>query len=483
MLRFVFLSLLLASASQVYSQANNKIADIDTLLNRYAKYGQLNGNLLIANDQEIIYQRSFGKANFELNVNNIKETKFRIASISKVLTAVMTFILAQEGKLNLEDRVSKYVPDFPSGDQISIEQLLSHRSGIIDHRNLGEKYHNVYGMARLSRTEMLNVFKDSALLFEPGAEWKYSNFGYNLLAVILEKISGMAYDELLKQKIFVPCGMLASVTLEHRELISQLSNCYEIGYDGLAPAQYYDGSMMVGAGSVITSASDLFLFFSHIKKGTLLNPKFQKRFYAISFIDENGTPAGYSTWFFKQPRHDRDSINIMFSVGNHFGTHALVYQPIGEDMLIVMLLNTKSPKLFEIADNILNIFYDIPYQLPRDSYVRWFSKDIRELGIKVAIDRFRQNKKIKGSAWTHLPRDLNRLGYHYMNQGKIQIAVEIFKLNLEYFPNESDFYDSLGEALAKLGDTKKAIENLKKSLDLNAKNDHAREILKSIEGN
>src|ERR1043165_312658 len=173
------------------------------LLERYHSYDALNGSVLVADGDKIICKAAFGKANFEWGIDNTTDTKYEIASLTKTFTAVIILQLAESGKLKLDGKVSEYLPSFPKGDKITLEQLLLHTSGITDTRFL-DGFDTKNGMQQQSRDELIAVFRDRDLLFEPGTKWSYSNFNYNLLAYIAEKVSGMSFDQLLKEKIFQP---------------------------------------------------------------------------------------------------------------------------------------------------------------------------------------------------------------------------------------------------------------------------------------
>lgn len=464
----------LACSSQT---ASNRF---DSLLKRYEQLEQLNGTVLVAENGLITYQRAFGKASFEWQVNNTTDTKFRIASVSKLFTVILCFQLFEEKRLSPSTTLNEWLPEFKNGAGITIQQLLTHTSGLIDHREMRHSYDQKFGRSKLSREQLLAIFKDSSLLFPPGSSWHYSNFGYNILAIVLEKLTGKKFNTLLSEKIFRPAGMLNTSTLEEKPVIPKLSQAYERGYAKVVRAEYYDASAMVGAGSIVTTGGDLLRFLLALKRGQLVSPASLAKLYGEKIKDENGSSTTYNTWFFHFKTGKADSTEIAYFAGNHFGTHALVYDCYQANKQLVFLLNVRSQKLFEIADKVLALLFRQPVEMPKDSYVRIFAHDIEKHGVKKAVAMFKRNKKRHGNRLTQSPRDLNRLGYYHLEEGNAEIAIYIFKLNLEYYPDEADFYDSLGEAYLAYGDKINARIYLTKSLELNPKNDHARELLSGM---
>lgn len=140
-------------------------------------------------------------------------------------------------------------------------------------------------------------------------------------------------------------------------------------------------------------------------------------------------------------------------------------------------------KMFQIGDNIAKILYGFPYDLPQDAYLRTFSKDTKEKGVKEAIVQYKKKKSEQKGNLSQTPRDFNRHGYYYLGIGKPDIAIEIFKLNLEIYPNNADLFDSLGEGYLHVGNKTEAIRNYKKSLELDPKNENAKKMIEDLQEN
>lgn len=165
----------------------------DSLLNSLFNPGQPGGTVIVIRKGETIFHKAYGMADLELNVPMQKEMVFRIGSITKQFTAIAILKLAEQGKISLKDDIKKYIPDFSTyGRVITIEHLLTHTSGIKSYTSL-EIFDSLL-RNDLKPFEVIDLFKNEQLEFEPGEKWSYNNSGYFLLGYIIEKISGNTYE-------------------------------------------------------------------------------------------------------------------------------------------------------------------------------------------------------------------------------------------------------------------------------------------------
>ncbi|MEZ5428088.1 MAG: serine hydrolase [Pyrinomonadaceae bacterium] len=231
------------------------VKTIDSYVAHFADAGHFAGVVLAEKDGRIIYHKAFGPAEAENNVPNRLDTKFNVASVTKPMTSVILLKLIEAGKISPEDKLSKFIPDFPSGDKITILMLGMHRSGI-PHRVMPEE------MEALPHTaaEMVEEAKKAKLAFEPGTERLYSSAGYAVLARVLEIASGKTYDQLLQEYVFNPAGMKDSVEFDSDLIIKNRGRDYFLAPSGLIAAPLKDFSFLVGAGSVFSTAGDIYKF-------------------------------------------------------------------------------------------------------------------------------------------------------------------------------------------------------------------------------
>ncbi len=230
---------------------------IDEFITPFAKAGHFSGVVLASKDGKIFYKKAFGLASVEHDVLNRTDTKFGIASITKPMTYIVLNRLIEAGKIALADKLNKYIPDFPDGGKISIEMLARHRSGI-PHRVMPEDEET----KRFTSAEFVERVKKAKLDFEPGAKEQYSSAGYAVLARTLEIASGRPFDELLAQYVFDPGELVETEDFDSRKIIKHAAECYLLGAEGYTAAPQKDYSFLVGAGSVFSTAGDLYRFAS-----------------------------------------------------------------------------------------------------------------------------------------------------------------------------------------------------------------------------
>lgn len=178
---------------------------LDQYMQAQVSVNNFTGAVLVAKKETIIYKKAFGLANREWNIPNTTATKFQIGSITKQFTAAAILQLVERGKLNLEDKLSKYFPDFPKGDSVTVHMLLNHTSGIKSYTSLPK----MWSISPLSypKDSVIALFQNQPYDFPPGTQWNYNNSGYFLLGCIIEKISGQTYSDYLLQHVIGKAGL------------------------------------------------------------------------------------------------------------------------------------------------------------------------------------------------------------------------------------------------------------------------------------
>src|SRR5688572_14814292 len=251
----------LACLTSAGAQAE-KAKKIDAFLRPFVEAKQFSGVVLATENGKVIYEKAFGHANVEFKIPNTKDTRIGIASITKLMTTVIRTKMIEEKRISPEDIVSKYIPDFPNGDKITIEMLATHRSGI-PHRVMPPEQEAVPHTS----VEMITWIKQAKPMFEPGARRLYSSAGYTLLARILEIASGKTYAQLLNDYVFAPAGMRDSLDFFGETIMERRAQDYLLDQSGPVNASLKDYSFLVGAGSVFGTAADLNRFGEAIVDG------------------------------------------------------------------------------------------------------------------------------------------------------------------------------------------------------------------------
>ena len=242
-----------------YGQTKNE--QLDKLLDQYVENGEFNGSVLVADQGKVMYKKGFGWANMEWDIKNKPNTKHRLGSISKQFTALLILQLAEAGKLDLHTPISTYLPNYPKdkGDKINTHHLLTHTSGIPNYTSFpgffAKESRDPY-----SPIEFIKKFADKDLEFTPGEKFNYSNSGYFLLGVIIEKLSGKTYEQMLEDKIFTPLGMNDSGYDTHSAILKNRATGYEKAGNNFINSSYLDMSIPYAAGSLYATVEDLYLW-------------------------------------------------------------------------------------------------------------------------------------------------------------------------------------------------------------------------------
>ena len=229
--------------------------EVDAYLAPLVERDLISGSVLIARGGEIRLAKGYGLANREHGVPNAPDTKFRLGSISKPITSLAVFLLAQEGALALEDQLAVYLPDYPRGSEITLHMLLTHTSGVRNYNELEDydtRLRYPWGI-----DEVIAFFRDEPLLFAPGRDWAYSNSGYVLLAKVIELVSERPFAEFLRERIFDPLGMTGSGVDEPTTILPGRATGHA-HYDGeLCQAPYRYMPFTSGAGALYSTVLDL----------------------------------------------------------------------------------------------------------------------------------------------------------------------------------------------------------------------------------
>ncbi|MBI1796700.1 MAG: beta-lactamase family protein [Candidatus Eisenbacteria bacterium] len=278
-----------ASHSTTASDAR-LVRTIDAYVKPMVDRGDLSGQLLVARNGTIVLERCYGFANRELGIPVTPESRFNIASVTKPMTTVLAIKLMEQKSIGYHDSIARWIPDFPKGDSIRVEQLLRHRSGI-PHELVPDT------LATRPRTaaEMVEIAKHEPLDFPPGSRSSYSSGGFTVLARILEIASGMDYPSLIERAIFMPLGMTHSRSANGIELLPNRVSVYMKGSHGIDNAPYQDFSGIVGAGSVWSTARDLHRFVQAIVTGAL-GASARQSLVRDRVLDFNGRTSGFTAF-------------------------------------------------------------------------------------------------------------------------------------------------------------------------------------------
>ncbi len=466
--------LVLLRSSVGYSQSNT-VSEIESLLSTYHDYGQFNGAALISKEGKVIYSSAKGKASMEWNIDNQSDTKFRLASVTKQFTAMLIMQLVEQGKLDLDEHISTYLEDYPKdvGDKVSIHHLLTHSSGIPNYTSF-DTYYDMMAKSYNSQ-ELVESFQDSTLLFGPGERFDYSNSGYVLLGVIIEKITNKTFDQVLQEQILTPLQMRNTGYENTRDIILNKATCYDKHGPVYAPARYIDMSVAFSAGGLYSTVDDLHIWSESLKTEKLLSKKYLDILFT-PHISAWRNHYGYG-WNISERYIGTEGkkIQTIDHDGVVNGSSSIILKVPSEDISIIILNNVGGAPMQRIAESILAVLQEVPFNQPKRSIADAMYEEILTEGIDSAMAFFQEHRDC--NAYYTRERDLNMTGYVLLENDKLDEALAIFELNIKLYPRSANVYDSYAEALLKAGRKEEAIQHYKTSISLNPQNENAKDIL------
>lgn len=271
---FVSAALLASAARAAAPGGKDLAASIDHVAAAAVASGESPGlEVAVVKDGRPVLVKSYGSANLEQHVPVSNDSVFRIGSVTKQFTAVALLLLAEEGKVSVQDKLSKYYPNFPRANDITLDEMLHHTSGIYNYTS--EPHFAVDGMIHRSTDEMVEFIGKLPKTqdFEPGTSWSYSNSAYFILGGVVEKISGKPLAEVFKTRLFTPLGMTHSALDDETEVVPGRARGYAASTPGkFTNAAFISMSIPGGAGSIRSTAADLVKWNAALFGGKILKP-------------------------------------------------------------------------------------------------------------------------------------------------------------------------------------------------------------------
>lgn len=341
----VILVSLISACGKSEEKQNKETSDkINNYVDKLTKDKKFSGVVLVAKKGSILTKKAVGMSNYELSAKNDADTKFSIGSMTNEFTAAAILQIEDKGFLSIDDAISKYMPNYPKGDSITINQLLNHTSGIPNFTEF-EDYNSV---ARLNYPlqKIIDSFKYKPLEFVPGSKYKYSDSNYILLGYIIEKVTGKKYFEYIDENILKPLKMKDTGILENEKLIKGRAAGYDIDASGnIKNVLFQEPSKMYSSTGLYSNINDLYLWDRGLYQNKILSKKAQSKFIAI----EPGKSNNFC-W-------ELDSIaghKVLFQDNSGKGYSGSIYRFTSDDAVIMVLSNTSMAKeeIDKISSNI-----------------------------------------------------------------------------------------------------------------------------------
>ncbi|MEP0264987.1 serine hydrolase [Dokdonia sp.] len=310
--------------------------------------------VLVAKKGNIIYRNAFGKANLENNIAMQPEHVLEIGSITKQFTAVSILMLEEEGKLNINDNITKYIPTYPNGENITILHLLNHTSGIKSYTDIPD----LQSFAKDDKTplEIIEFFQSQPVDFAPGEEWRYNNSGYIILGHIIEKITDMSYEDFIQERIFDKLGMKNSYYGSKSRIIKNRAYGYQPTENGFRNATQISMTIPYAAGSLMSCVDDMLLWNNAIHNNTLIKASSKAKAHTNTSLN-NGALTNYGYGWQINELNNKGSIE---HGGGIFGFVSQgVYIP-DEDIYVIILTNANGNSPQDVAIRLAGMVMDTP---------------------------------------------------------------------------------------------------------------------------
>lgn len=348
------------------NSAGDKVQQIDRLVALYQKYGYINGAILVADRGNVLYAKGIGEANMESHTPNTPRTRFGIASITKQFTAALVLQQIAEGKILLHGSVSDYLPWYrkDTGSRMTVGQLLHHTSGLPPDFDSPEFSASAEARHHYEPQEFSERVCQPALTSEPGTKWQYSNCGYDLLGLILERVTGLSFDELLHRRILDPLG-LKDTGMDRNDLAQSGGASGYLRHAGprYSPGPYLDRGHIYSAGAIYSTVEDLFRWNQALSGDNLFSKEIRDQIFTPGKND-----WGYG-WFITkiptgQPGAGSTMAEMRGDMPENFFAWTLRYPE--RDAVIIVLRNVYG-STEGLEQNIQAILFDAEPRLPSRS--------------------------------------------------------------------------------------------------------------------
>jgi CubicO group peptidase (beta-lactamase class C family) len=478
---FAFLAFLVCTASLNHAaDSTDKAAKIDKLISEYVDCCLFSGTVLVSDHDHVIFKKGYGWANREWSIPNTPEVKFRIGSITKQFTSMLIMQQVARGTIKLDGHISDYLPYYRKdiGSRVTIHELLSHTSGIPsytdDPKFFPEISRNYYAV-----DDFVKKFCSGDLQFEPGTKYHYDNSGYFILGAILEHVSGKKYEVLLKQDILGPLSMKDTGYDHFAEILPKRAIGYQRGLGEVNNSPYLDMALPFAAGALYSTVEDLYKWDQALYTDKLLPAELKQKIF---------TPVlehyGYGWVINTVPTNDPGAGHTIITHGGGInGFNTLEQRLVDDHDLIVLFNNVPGADLSEMGKAIRAVLYGQEPKAPKRMLVDVLGDTVVHRGVEASVAQYRELKRTNPDGYDFGEQPLNSLGYILLQQNRTADALAIFKLNAEEYPKSGNVYDSLAEAYEKDGQKQLAIENYRKSVELDPNNQNAKDRLKALEGN
>ncbi|MFC4164876.1 serine hydrolase [Epilithonimonas zeae] len=436
------------------TEQKSEINQIDSLMAKSYERGLFNGNVLISKNNKIIYQKSFGFTDETRQTALTDKSIFNIGSIAKEFNAVAIMILVERGLLNLDDPISKFNLGLPKwSEKVTIRHLINYASGIPKIES---------GLNPVSDADAWKILRSSDnLLFEPGTSYKYDNGNVFLQRRIIEKITGVSFQEFVIKNIVKPLKMTNSA-FDPKFGYKNRTSCYDMDNVRCPEMNFISGWLWV-------DINDLYKWIEAMNSNRLISKEsFQTLLNNPYAKDEGGSLGRY---FEKEELQRHNGVSYKFE--------SIFLNDFKNNITIILVSNNLN-RVWDLGYTIHNLMLGKDYEIPKKSVYQAIRKESL-YDINTAIEIYYLLKKNSKNEYSfENPGELNKLGYELLRGGKNNESIEIFKLATKEFPKEANLFDSLGEAYFTNKQYDLALDSYYKAISLGGTNGNAEKMIEKI---
>lgn len=330
------------------AKARTGLGRADAYIASQASLDLFRGSVLVGIDGRIIFEKGYGFADEEWGARNTPTTKFRIASLTKQFTGASILLLQERHLLNVKDPISKYVADLPeSWKGITLHELLTHTSGIPNYAEM-PRVDQVLNRTGAPPRELIAIAATKPLEFKPGTQLHYTNTGYALLGMVIEKVSGLSYRDFLQKNIFTPLGMTNSGYDAQSTILRERASGYMRKNGQVVNADFIDMSIPNASGSIYSTVEDMYRWNEALANGKLLSDTSTREMFA-SYPETLFQDQHYGYGIVIANRFGR---TLYYHGGGVKGFESVIQRYPKERVCIVVLENLDPTRPWDIGDRI-----------------------------------------------------------------------------------------------------------------------------------
>ena len=308
-------------------------------------------SVAVVQDGKVVKAQGYGLANVELSVAATESTVYELASVTKQFTATGVMMLVEEGKLKLEDKITKLLPNLPpTWEGVTVKHLLNHTSGIKSYTSLPNFEKTL--RKDFTKEELLKLILDAPLEFKPGEKWNYNNTGFFLLGMLIEKVSGKSYGEFLKERIFQPLGMTSTRVNSFQEIIKNRATGYTWAGTELHTAEYVSPTQPFSAGALVSTVQDMAKWDAALATTQLLKKSSLEQMWTATKLND-GKNADYGFGWAVETSHGHRLVQHGGGI-NGFSTQISRYRD--DKLTLIVLTNSDNGNAGALAQGMAALY-------------------------------------------------------------------------------------------------------------------------------